>query len=97
MAGRKKALGLYDQLSDEGKKVYDEMIAKSFRLGLDKFTKREIDYLIGLYERKVNEIVEGTKELDTKAAEILAVYTKLKSYTYTEKYKLIIKLKLQMQ
>ena len=81
MAGRKKALGLYEQLNDEGKAIYDKIIAKSFKIGLDKFTKRELEYLNGLYERKMNEIVESERELDTKDAVTLAVCMKLKSYT----------------
>ena len=88
MAGRKKAMGLYEKLNEEGKTVYDEIIAKSFKTGLDKFTKREISYLNSLYERKMDEIVSSERDLDTKDAVVLAISMKLKSYTSTEEYSL---------
>lgn len=88
MAGRKKAMGLYERLNDEGKSVYDKIIAKSFKLGLDKFSKREIEYLNDLYTRKMDEILAQEREFDTKDALTLAISMKLKSYTSTKEYSL---------
>lgn len=51
-----KARGLYNNLSDEYKELYDSIIEKTETETFKKLTKKEIAYLYRLYEQKVAEI-----------------------------------------
>ena len=57
-----KARGLYNNLSEENKELYDTIIAKTETESFKKLTKKEIAYLHRLYEQKVAEIKKEGKE-----------------------------------
>ena len=48
-----KARGLYNNLNEENKALYDSIIAKTETDSFKKLTKKEIAYLHRLYEQKV--------------------------------------------
>ena len=58
-----KARGLYNNLSDEYKELYDSIIEKTETETFKKLTKKEIAYLYRLYEQKEAEI---KKEKETR-------------------------------
>ena len=67
-----KARGLYNNLNEENKALYDSIIAKTETDSFKKLTKKEIAYLHRLYEQKV---VELKKEKETRIFTDKDVYT----------------------
>lgn len=75
-----KARGLYNNLSDEYKELYDTIIAKTETETFKKLTKKEIAYLYKLYEEKVAAM---KKEKETRI------------FTYKDVYVLALSIKLR--
>lgn len=76
-----KARGLYNNLSEENKELYDSIMTKATTECFQKLTKKEIAYLYRLYESKVAEIKKEGKEriLTDKDAYALAISIKLRN------------------
>jgi len=51
-----KARGIYDSFTEDNQALYNKIMEVSFTKDLEKFTKKELAYLVDLYERKVKSI-----------------------------------------
>ena len=84
-----KARGIYDSFSEEQQAMYDQIMEVSFTKDLEIFTKKELAYLIDLYERKVNSIKTSSKELTVNDLLTLIISIKLKNVALKRKVNLV--------
>lgn len=72
-----KMQGLYDDMPDDVKKSYDDMMKESFSRDLDKLTNEEVAYLNAFFKNWCKSI--DVDKIDAEDAKVYAIYTKVKN------------------
>lgn len=72
-----KMQGLYDDMPEDVKKSYDDMMKKSFTKDLDKLTNGEVAYLNAFFKDWCKDI--EPEKMDVEDAKVYAIYTKVKN------------------
>ena len=82
----RKAEGLYDELSEENKLVYDTIMKKSFTSAINELNPNELVYIHKLFKEETLRIISNAKnnkkspkDLTQGEVQALAIYTKLKN------------------
>jgi len=84
-----KARGIYDSFTEDNQALYNKIMEVSFTKDLEKFTKKELAYLVDLYERKVKSIKTSGKELTENDVLTLIISIKLKNVAIKRKIDLV--------
>ncbi len=79
-----KMQGLYDDVPEDVKKGYDEMMSKSFTKELDGLTNEEVAYLNAFFKDWCKGI--SVEKMDAEDAKVYAIYTKVNN-----RYKKLVK------